>query len=83
MVKTLPSNAVGVSSIPGRGAKVTHVSWPRNNNTRQKQHCSKFNKDLKKTKHLFKQKPLREYKQLYSQQPKSGNNPNAYQWKHV
>ena len=57
MVKTLPSNAVGVSSIPGRGAKVTHVSWPRNNNTRQKQHCSKFNKDLKK-KNTYSNKSL-------------------------
>lgn len=31
VVKTLPSKARGVGSIPGRGAKVPHSSWPKNN----------------------------------------------------
>ena len=29
MVKTLPSNAGIVGSIPGQGAKIPHVSWPK------------------------------------------------------
>ena len=28
MVKTLPSNAGGTASFPGRGAGVLHASWP-------------------------------------------------------
>ena len=30
VVKTLPSNAGGVGSIPGQGAKIPHVSWSKN-----------------------------------------------------
>ena len=41
--KTSPSNADGVSSIPGWGAL-----WPQSRNRKQKQYCNKFNKDLKK-----------------------------------
>ena len=33
MVKTSPSNAGGMGSIPGRRAKIPHVSWPKNQNT--------------------------------------------------
>ena len=29
LVKTLPSNAVGASSIPGQGTKIPHTSWPK------------------------------------------------------
>ena len=29
VVKTLPSNAGGASSIPGQGAKIPHASWPK------------------------------------------------------
>ena len=32
MVKTLRSSAGGVGSIPGRGAKIPHASWPKNQN---------------------------------------------------
>ena len=49
-VKTSPSNAGGVGSIPGWGAKIPHASWPKNQNIKQKQYCNKFNKDLKKEK---------------------------------
>ena len=45
VVKTSPSNAGGVGSIPGRGAKIPHASRPKNQNMKQKQYCSKFNKD--------------------------------------
>ena len=33
MVETLPSNAGGAGSIPGRGAKIPHASWPKNQKT--------------------------------------------------
>ena len=29
VVKTLPSSAVGMGSIPDRGAKIPHASWPK------------------------------------------------------
>ena len=32
MVKTLPSNTGGAGSIPGRGAKILHVSHPEKQN---------------------------------------------------
>ena len=48
VVKISPSNAGGVGSIPGWGAKIPHASWPKNQNIKQKQYCNKFNKDLKK-----------------------------------
>ena len=37
VVKTLPSNAEGAGSIPGRGAKIPHALWPNNQNIKQKQ----------------------------------------------
>ena len=40
MVGTLLSNAEGVGSIPGQGAKMPHTSWP----------CNKFNFLKRKTK---------------------------------
>ena len=46
MVKTLPSDAGDVDSIPGWGAKIPHASRPKNQNI--KQYCNKFNKDFKK-----------------------------------
>ena len=51
MVKTLPSNAGGVGSIPGWGAKIPHASQPKNQNIKQKQYCNKFNKDFKNGPH--------------------------------
>ena len=32
VVKTLPSNVGGMTSIPGQGAKIQHASWSRNQN---------------------------------------------------
>ena len=47
-VKTSPSNAGGVGSIPGRGAKIPHASRPKNQkHKKKKQYCNKFNKDFK------------------------------------
>ena len=61
VVKTLPSNAGGAGSIPGRGAKTPHSSGPKNQNTKQKQYCNKFNKDFKNGPH---QKNLKKKKKM-------------------
>ena len=46
MVKTLASS-IGVTGLtPDPGAKIPHVSWPKNQNIEQKQYCNKFNKDF-------------------------------------
>ena len=45
-VKTLPSNVGGAGSVSGWEAKIPHASWSKN--TKQKQYCTKFNKDFKK-----------------------------------
>ena len=47
VVKTSPSNAGGVGSIPGWGARVPHALQPKDQNIKQKQYCNKFNKTLK------------------------------------
>ena len=46
VVRTLPSNAGDGGSIPGWGAKIPHVPWPKNQNIKQKEYCNKFNKDF-------------------------------------
>ena len=51
MVKTLPSNAGGAGSIPGRGARIPHAAGPKNQNIKQRQHCNKFNKNFKNGPH--------------------------------
>ena len=51
VVKTLPSNAGGAGSIPGRGAKLPRASQPKTQNIKQKQYCNKFNKDFKNGPH--------------------------------
>ena len=42
VVKTLPSNARGVGSIPGQGAKIPYASQPNNQNGKQKSYYNKF-----------------------------------------
>ena len=49
VVKTSPSNTVGVGLIPG-------PSWPKNQNAKQKQYCNKLSKDFKNGPHLKKKK---------------------------
>ena len=51
VVKTSPSSAGGAGSIPGWGAKMPHASQPKNQNTKQKQYCNKFNKGFKNGPH--------------------------------
>jgi len=46
-VKTLPSNTGVAGSIPGQGAKILDALPLKNQNTKQKQYCNKFNKDFK------------------------------------
>ena len=53
MAKTLPSNTSwdgggGVGLIPGWGVKISHASWPKDQNIKQKQFCNKFSKIFKK-----------------------------------
>jgi len=45
VVKTSPSNAGGVGSIPGWGAKIPHALRPKNKkqNKQQKQYCNRSN----------------------------------------
>ena len=51
VVKTLPSKAGGVGSIPGQGTKIPHASQPKKQNIKRKQYCNKFNKDFKNGPH--------------------------------
>ena len=44
MVEILPFNEGDVGSIFCQGVKVPQASWPKNQNTKQKQYCNKFNK---------------------------------------
>ena len=46
VVQTLPSNAEGMGLIPGQGAKILHALQPKKQNIKQKQCCTKFNKDF-------------------------------------
>ena len=59
VVKT--SNAESVGSIPGQGAKTPHVSRQKNQNTKQKQYCNRFNKDFRNGPHK-KKKSLKKIK---------------------
>ena len=56
MVKTLPSSAGGVGSIPGRGTMIPHATRSKNQNIKQKQYCNKFNKDFKNGPHQKEKK---------------------------
>ena len=52
LVKTSPSNAGAVGSIPGRGAEIPHASWPEKNKKHKTEAiCNKFNKDFKNGPH--------------------------------
>ena len=47
LIKPSSSNAGSAGSIPVQGANISHASWPKNQNIKQKQYCNKFNKDFK------------------------------------
>ena len=56
VVETLPSTEEG--SIPGQCAKNPYALGPKRQNMKQKQHCNKFNEDLKKWSSLKNKKFL-------------------------
>ena len=45
VVKSSPSSAGGVGSVPGQGTKIPHASWPKNQDIKQKQYYNKSSKD--------------------------------------
>ena len=47
VVKTSPSAAGGVVSIPGWIPESPYVLWPKNQNIKQRQYCNKLNKEFK------------------------------------
>ena len=51
VVRTSPCSAGGAGSIPGRGAKIQYTSWSKIQNIKQKQYCTKLNKDFKNGPH--------------------------------
>ena len=52
MVKMLPPNAGGGSSILSCGANIPHTSLSKTQNLKQKQFCNKFSNNLKKLVHI-------------------------------
>ena len=61
MVRTSPSNAGGVCSIPGQGARIPHALQSKSQNIKQKQCCNKFNKDFENGPHQKKKIPMCAY----------------------
>ena len=59
MVKTSPSNVGSAGLIPGRGARIPHALWPRDQDMEQKQYCNKFSKDFRKNGTHQKKKSLK------------------------
>ena len=53
LVKILPSSAGDAGSIPGQGTKIPQASGQKTKNIKQKQYCSKFNKDFKNASYVF------------------------------
>ena len=51
MVKTSPSNARGVGTIPGWGAKIRTKNAKTLKKKKKEQYCNIFNKDFKKGPH--------------------------------
>ena len=62
VVKTLPSNAGGMGSIPGWGDKIHHALQPQTQNIKERQYGYKFNKYFKMF--YIKKKNLKNKKNL-------------------
>ena len=56
MFKISSFNAETARSIPVGGAKIPHAWRQKNQNTKQKQYCNKFNRDFKNGPHPKKEK---------------------------
>ena len=54
VVKTSPSSAGSVGSIPDQGPRISHVSQPKKQSIKQKRYCNKFHKDFKNGPHQEK-----------------------------
>ena len=54
VVKTLPSNAEGIRSIPGQVGNIPHGSQPKSKNIKQERYCNKLSKDFKNDPHQKK-----------------------------
>ena len=54
MVRASPSSAGGAGLIYSGEAKITHASFPKNRNIKQKQYYNKFNKDFENGPHQKK-----------------------------
>ena len=52
----------GAGSIPDQGVKIPCALWPKNQNLKLKQYCSKFDEDFKKWSSLKKKKFLKKKK---------------------
>ena len=62
MVKTSPSNAEGVGSIPGQGAKIPHASRPKTPKRENRSNIVTNSKKTLKMVHIKKKKILKEKK---------------------
>ena len=59
MVEISPSNAEGMGSVPGRGAKIPPMPLSQKYQTiKQKQYCNKFDKDFKNGSHQKKKEKI-------------------------
>ena len=70
MVKTLLFNVEGAGLIPGQGAKIPRALRPKNQDLKQNQYCSKFNKTLKMVqmkKNFIKRDSENSRAEIYSQ----------------
>ena len=50
-LRTSPSDAGGVGSIPGRGGGIPHALWPKDQGMERRQYCNKFSGDFKNGPH--------------------------------
>ena len=75
VVKTSPSNTGDVGSIPGWGAKIPHISQPRSQNIKQKQHCTKNSiRDFKNGPHLKKIKNKKNFLSVHNSRTENYGN---------
>ena len=73
VVKTSPSSAGGVGSIPGQGTKIPHASRPKH---QTEANCNKFNKEFKNGPHQKKKSLKNKTKQMVLGQLNSPSQKN-------
>ena len=77
MVGTSFSNAGGVSSSAGLGAKIPDALWPKVQSITQMQYCNKFNKGFKSGPRQKKRKRERENRSKSQQVEYSLDGPSC------